>query len=70
MPFPVYRPRRLRESPLLRKMVRETTLAVDDLVMPYFVVHGRGVREPISSMPGQAQVSIDELLKESPDGAR
>ena len=41
MPFPVYRPRRLRESPLLRKMVRETTLAVDDLVMPYFVVQRR-----------------------------
>ncbi|MET0849540.1 MAG: porphobilinogen synthase, partial [Candidatus Rokuibacteriota bacterium] len=69
MPFPVYRPRRLRESALLRKMVRETTLSVDDLVMPYFVVHGRGVREPISSMPGQAQLSIDELLKECKDVA-
>ena len=42
----VYRPRRLREKPLLRKMVRETALTVDDLVYPLFVVHGRGVRPP------------------------
>ena len=69
MPFPVYRPRRLRESPLLRKMVRETTLRTDDLVMPFFVGHGRGMRDPISSMPGQAKLSIDELLKECKDAA-
>jgi porphobilinogen synthase len=67
MPFPVYRPRRLRESPLLRKMVRETALRVEHLMMPLFVVHGRGVREPISSMPGQARLSIDELLRECKD---
>src|SRR5712691_9334524 len=65
----VYRPRRLREKSLLRKMVRETTLAVDDLVYPLFVVHGRGVREPIGSMPGQARLSIDELVKETKDVA-
>ena len=65
----VFRPRRLREKGLLRRMVRETVLAVDDLVYPIFVVHGRGVREPISSMPGQARVSIDELLKEAKDVA-
>ena len=46
MPYPVYRPRRLRESALLRQMVRETTLRVDDLMLPLFVVHGRGVRDP------------------------
>jgi porphobilinogen synthase len=69
MPYPVFRPRRLRESPLLRKMVRETTLQVDDLIYPLFVVHGRGVREPIESMPGQKRVSIDELLKEAKDTA-
>jgi porphobilinogen synthase len=69
MPFPVYRPRRLRESPLLRSMVRETTLRVDDLVYPLFAVHGRGVREPIGSMPGQYRLSIDELLKECKDAA-
>jgi len=65
----VYRPRRLREKPLLRKMVRETALAIDDLVAPLFVVHGRGVRNEISTMPGQYQLSIDELVKEAKDTA-
>ena len=69
MPFPVYRPRRLRESPLLRSMVRETSLRIDDFVYPLFAVHGRGVREPIASMPGQHRLSIDELLKECKDAA-
>ena len=69
MPFPVYRPRRLRESPLLRSMVRETSLRVDDFVYPLFAVHGRGVREPIGSMPGQYRLSVDELLKECKDAA-
>ena len=69
MPFPLYRPRRLRESPLLRKMVRETQLRVDDLVYPLFTVHGRGVREPIASMPGQFRLSVDELLRECKDAA-
>jgi porphobilinogen synthase len=65
----VFRPRRLREKRLLRRMVRETTLSVDDFVYPLFVTHGRGVREPISAMPGQFRVSIDELLKEAKDAA-
>jgi porphobilinogen synthase len=69
MPFPVYRPRRLRESPLMRAMVRETSLRIDDFVYPLFAVHGRGVREPIASMPGQYRLSIDELLKECKDAA-
>jgi porphobilinogen synthase len=69
MPFPIYRPRRLRESPLLRSMVRETALRADDFVCPLFAVHGRGVREPIGSMPGQYRLSIDELLKECKDAA-
>lgn len=69
MPFPVYRPRRLRESPLMRSMVRETSLRIDDFVYPLFAVHGRGVREPISTMPGQFRLSIDELLKECKDAA-
>jgi len=69
MPFPLYRPRRLRESPLLRSMVRETTLRATDFVYPLFAVHGRGVREPIGSMPGQYRLSIDELLKECKDAA-
>jgi porphobilinogen synthase len=65
----MFRPRRLREKPLLRTLVRETRLAVDDLVYPAFVIHGRGVREPIASMPGQSRLSIDELLKEAKDVA-
>src|SRR6266550_5211880 len=69
MPFPIYRPRRLRESPLLRSMVRETTLRPADFVYPLFAVHGRGVRDPIGSMPGQYRLSIDELLKECKDAA-
>jgi porphobilinogen synthase len=50
-------------------MVRETALRVDDFVYPLFAVHGRGVREPIGSMPGQCRLSIDELLKECKDAA-
>jgi porphobilinogen synthase len=69
MPFPVYRPRRLRESPLLRSMVRETVLRADDFVYPLFAMHGRGIREPIGSMPGQYRLSIDEMLKECKDAA-
>jgi porphobilinogen synthase len=66
---PVFRPRRLREKPLLRKLVRETRLGVDDLVYPVFAVHGRGIRDPIASMPGQFRLSIDELLKDAKDVA-
>src|SRR6266536_166989 len=69
MPYPIYRPRRLRESPLIRKMVRETTLRTEDLIYPLFTLHGRGVRESIPSMPGQFRLSIDELLKECKDAA-
>jgi porphobilinogen synthase len=64
-----FRPRRLREKRLLRRMVRETALRPDDFVYPLFVVHGRGVREPIGAMPGQFRVSIDELVKEAKDAA-
>ena len=69
MPHPMFRPRRLREKALLRKMVRETALAVDDFVYPLFVTHGRGVREPIGSMPGQHRLSVDEFIKECKDAA-
>ena len=69
MAHAMFRPRRLREKPLLRKLVRETALAVDDLIYPLFVVHGRGVREPIASMPGQFRLSIDELVKDMKDVA-
>jgi porphobilinogen synthase len=69
MAHPLFRPRRLRDKALLRKMTRETTLSVDDLMYPLFVGHGRGMREPIGSMPGQARLSIDELVKEAKDVA-
>ena len=69
MAHPLYRPRRLRESPLIRRMVRETRLGVENLILPLFAVHGRGVRDPIGSMPGVARLSLDELLKEAKDAA-
>jgi porphobilinogen synthase len=50
-------------------MVRETRLGVDNLILPLFAVHGRGVREPIGSMPGVARLSLDELAKEAKDAA-
>jgi porphobilinogen synthase len=46
-------------------MVRETTLSVDDLIVPLFVVPGEGVRTPVSSMPGVSQLSVDEMVKEA-----
>jgi porphobilinogen synthase len=69
MPHPMFRPRRLRDKRLLRTLVRETVLAAEDLVYPLFVVHGRGVREPIGPMPGQHRFSVDELVKECKDAA-
>ena len=62
--FPTNRPRRLRQHPLLRGLVRETTLAVDDLILPLFVRSGTGIRNEISSMPGNYQLSIDRLTDE------
>jgi len=63
--FPVIRPRRLRQNPVLREMVRETELSVKDLIYPLFVIAGKGVRNPVASMPGVYQVSVDNLLKEA-----
>ena len=65
MYFPISRPRRLRASEQHRRMVRETRFSVDDLIYPMFVVHGKGIRNEIASMPGVAQVSIDLLVKEA-----
>jgi porphobilinogen synthase len=62
--FPDCRLRRLRKNDTLRNMVRETTLSVNDLILPLFVTFGKGVKKPISSMPGHFQLSIDELIKE------
>jgi len=61
MYFPTYRPRRLRKNEALRSLVRETELSVNDLIYPLFIIHGQGVKEEIPSMPGQYQLSIDNL---------
>ncbi len=63
--FPNFRPRRLRQSPALRQLVRETRLSVEQLVLPFFVRPGKKIRQPVNSMPGVFQLSIDELLKET-----
>ena len=59
------RPRRLRHTPTLRKMVRETQLTAADFIYPLFIVHGDGVRHPIVSMPGIHQLSVDEAVLEA-----
>jgi len=64
MRYPTYRPRRIREQEHLRRMVRETHLAVDHLIYPLFVVPGTGRRQEIRSMPGNFHLSIDRLLEE------
>jgi porphobilinogen synthase len=64
MYYPSYRMRRLRRTPAIRRMLRETTLSVDDLIYPLFVIAGENVRNPISSMPGCFQLSIGNLLGE------
>jgi porphobilinogen synthase len=65
MPFPTQRPRRLRKSENWRRLVRETALSVDDLIVPLFVVPGEGVVSPVTSMPGVSQMSVDEVVKEA-----
>ncbi|MGD8989448.1 MAG: porphobilinogen synthase, partial [Syntrophobacterales bacterium] len=65
MYFPTYRPRRLRRNEIVRSMVRETHLTANDFMYPLFVVPGVGVRNPVPSMPGVFQLSVDELVKEA-----
>lgn len=69
MHFPATRPRRLRATPTLRAMVRETSLAPDDLIYPMFAVHGHGIRRPVSSMPGVHQLSVDQIVLEAQEAA-
>ncbi len=61
---PYYRPRRLRRNENIRRMVRETSLSVNDLILPLFVTEGKNVKKAIQSMPGHFQLSIDLLVKE------
>jgi porphobilinogen synthase len=65
MLFPDYRPRRLRQNENFRRMIRETKLSVDDLILPLFAVEGKDVTKPIASMPGHHQLSVDHILKEA-----
>ena len=65
MAFPTHRPRRLRRSPVLRDMVRETTLAPTDFIYPLFVVEGKDVRRPIASMPGIFNLSLEHAVAEA-----
>lgn len=64
MDFPSYRLRRLRKDDLFRRVFRETELLPSDFILPFFVRPGKGIKQPISSMPGHFQFSIDLLIKE------
>ncbi len=64
MYYPETRLRRLRSTPTLRNMVKETTVSLDNLVMPLFACPGTKVKNPISSMPGNYQLSVDMLVEE------
>jgi porphobilinogen synthase len=65
MSFPENRPRRLRRTEAVRRMVRETTLSVDNLMYPLFVCPGKGVNREIASLPGQYHLSVDQLAREA-----
>ena len=65
MQFPEYRARRLRKNENFRRLIRETRLSVDDLVYPLFAVAGKSVKKPITSMPGQFQLSVDNIAREA-----
>jgi porphobilinogen synthase len=60
----VYRPRRLRRTPAIRRMVRETLLTPADFIYPMFVAPGKGVRQEVAAMPGVARLSVDLLVEE------
>ncbi len=63
MLFPEYRARRMRSSDAFRRMIRETVLTTDDLILPLFAIGGKNVKNPIESMPGHYQLSTDNLKK-------
>lgn len=63
MLFPDYRPRRLRQNAAFRRMTRETTLSVDDFILPLFAVSGKGIKKPIKALPGQFHLSVDNVVK-------
>lgn len=63
MLFPDYRPRRLRQNEAFRRLIRETVLTVNDLIVPLFAIEGKGIKNPIESMPGQYHMSLEHLVK-------
>jgi porphobilinogen synthase len=65
MPYPIHRPRRLRNNETIRRMVRETHLSPENFIYPLFVTHGKGIKKKIPSMPGCYQMSIDNIVKEA-----
>ncbi|HRY28866.1 MAG TPA: porphobilinogen synthase [Elusimicrobiota bacterium] len=70
MTFPISRPRRLRKSASLRRLLRETRISPASLVEPFFVCPGKNVRQPISAMPGICRFSVDHLLREARESHR
>jgi porphobilinogen synthase len=70
MSFPETRPRRLRQLPALRRLVRETTLSADNFIYPLFICPGKGIRKEISSMPGQFHLSVDQVAQEAEEIAK
>ena len=67
--FPEHRPRRLRRTAAFRRLVRETRLSADQVVLPLFVRSGKGIRNAIDAMPGVSQASVDELLIDAGEAA-
>ena len=63
MLFPDYRPRRMRQNEAFRRMIRETSFMVNDLILPLFAIGGSNVKNPVESMPDHYQLSIDNLVK-------
>src|SRR3972149_319262 len=61
--FPIHRPRRLRKTETIRRMVRETSLSPNDFIYPLFVTFGKGIKKEISSMPGCFQESVDKVVR-------
>src|SRR4051795_3156887 len=70
MAFPIHRPRRLRSGEAMRRLVREATLAPSQFILPLFVCEGEGIRKEIGSMPGNAQLSVDNLVREAEECKR
>jgi porphobilinogen synthase len=63
--FPTHRPRRLRKTAQLRRMVRENVLTTSDLIYPLFAVPGDGFAQEVKSMPGVYQLSVDKIVEEA-----